>query len=233
MHQRRLTSCTCTLQVSQNTCTHLRTPCLPSADRTMVQSADSNSRAGSVIGRFPDLAGKRALVTGDMAPWMIYIQSTRLDLPQTLLSALEFCAPLLFELIFVAIHAPRCKTVLTCPAVPWSRSSRSHTGCFTLQHLAMPLQCTCRRLSRHRPRRDAGTERQRRHCDGAGAPQRPPGRGCEGFAPGSALLRWQVRRCMRVLRSRARAACGLFCFNIMGSPVQIARLWLGMQEPCI
>ena len=32
----------------------------------MVQSAETNSQVRSVIGRFPDLAGKRALVTGDL-----------------------------------------------------------------------------------------------------------------------------------------------------------------------
>ena len=45
----------------------------------MVQQTDVTSQARSIIGRFPDLAGKRALVTG------IVDSLTRLQLPMNVL----------------------------------------------------------------------------------------------------------------------------------------------------
>jgi hypothetical protein len=38
---------------------------LADADIRMVQNVDTNEQVRSVVGRFADLAGKRALVTGD------------------------------------------------------------------------------------------------------------------------------------------------------------------------
>jgi hypothetical protein len=41
-------------------------PLLAGADIRMVQNIEKNDQVRSVVGRFADLAGKRALVTGDV-----------------------------------------------------------------------------------------------------------------------------------------------------------------------
>jgi hypothetical protein len=155
----------------------------------MVQETDVASQARSIIGRFPDLAGKRALVTGAVETMISYVRE-RTQVRRSHLQPMqnvECAVSLGIHIQPTSYMPPGCARLPCTPRACARRCAVWVVGTSCQGADCSSLPAVCRRLRRHRPRRGAGAERQRRDGHGARPPQGPPGRGRPAAARGNAL----------------------------------------------